>query len=212
MQTIDFYFDPCCPFCWITSRWLLQVSAHREIDMSWRQFSLALKNNELAVRENESKYASTHRAGHRVQRVIAAAAQHHPEKMLELYTSFGVKFHIAGLPFDDTMIATVLNELQLPTELASAADDTSYDASLKDSLQAALKVVGNDVGVPLIIFTLADGTQQGYFGPVLNELPALEESLQIWDGLAALATAKSFYELKRTRPTGQPDVFTTARC
>lgn len=189
------------------------MSAHREIDVTWRQFSLALKNDELTQRDDdESEYAHVHRAGHRVQRVIAAAGEKQPGTILDLYTSFGMRFHIMGQPLDDAMIRDVLADLKLPSELAAAADDATYDAVLKDSLQSALGIVGDDVGVPLIIFTLADGSQQGYFGPVLNELPMLSESLQIWDGLAALATAKSFYELKRARPSGQPDVFTTARC
>ncbi len=212
MQTIDFYFDPSCPFCWITSRWLIQVSAHREIAIRWRPFSLALKNDELVARDDESEHAANHRGSHRVLRVIAAASESYADKLLDMYTLFGIKFHLVDTPFDDAMIRDVLADLELPSELARAADDETYDKALHGSMQSALDIVGNDVGVPLIVFALDDDSKQGYFGPVLNELPELEESLQIWDGLSKLATTKSFYELKRSRPGGDPDVVSTALC
>lgn len=211
MTKIDFYYDPSCPFCWITSRWLLMVSPHRDIDITWRPFSLALKNDELVERENETEHAKSHRDAHRVHRVIEAARAQ-GVSVIDLYTIFGVKYHAAGFPYDDTWIANVLEELQLPAELAAAADDPSYDAHLQDELQSALEVAGEDIGVPTIVFYAADGSKQGYFGPVLQSLPDLNESLELWDGLSKLATSTAFYELKRSRPSGNPDVASTAKC
>ena len=212
MTSIDFYFDPSCPFCWITSRWLLQVREHREIDITWRQFSLALKNNELVGREGETPHAEAHRGSHRVHRVIAAAVRNHGASMIELYSEFGIRFHIMEKPFDDEMITEVLAAKELPAELLGAAGDEGLDENLKGELNSAIDAAGKDIGVPTIVFKADDGTRLGYFGPVLNALPeTLEESLAIWDGLEKLGTVKSFFELKRGREGG-PNVFSAARC
>lgn len=210
---ILFYFDPSCPFSWITSRWLLQVSAHRDITIDWRPFSLALKNDELVARDGESIHAQSHRDSLRILRVLLAAEQQHNVPLIDSYTASGMIRHILGDPLDDDGIRSVIvNQLELPESLTSAADDTSYDEILKKHIDEAVAIVGNDIGVPTIVFELESGEKQGYFGPVLGGLPELSESLQIWDGLSQLATAKSFYELKRPRPTGNPDVASTARC
>lgn len=212
MTTIEFYFDPSCPFCWITSRWLTQVSAEREIDITWRQFSLALKNNELEQRADETSHAEAHRGAHRVQRVIAQAVSDHGASAAELYAEFGVRFHILEQAFGDDMIRAVLADKNLPAELLTAADDTSLDSYLQAEIDSATAAAGSDIGVPTIVFLGSDGTRLGYFGPVLNELPSsLQESLDIWDGLEKLATSPSFYELKRPRDGG-PNVFSAARC
>ena len=211
MTKIEFYFDPCCPFCWITSRWLLQVAAHREIDITWRQFSLALKNDELAPNSDEAEHASIHRDAHRVQRVIRQAAQQHSASLIDLYSEFGIRYHIMEQGLNNTTIADVLQKLQLPAELLAAADDDTLDTELQAELESAVDVAGNDIGVPTIVFTNKKGERMGYFGPVLNELPELEESLAIWDGLEKLATVSSFYELKRARSDG-PNVFSAAKC
>jgi hypothetical protein len=211
MTKIEFYFDPSCPFCWITSRWLLVVAEHRDIDVTWRQFSLALKNGEVAEEKGESSYAAMHREAHRIQRVLRAASMQHGASLVELYSEFGMHFHIGGRKFDDELIKGVLATKKLPAELLRAADDVSLDRDLVEEIRSATDVAGEDIGVPTIIFTKKDGARVGYFGPVLNELPDVEESLAIWDGLEKIATTNSFYELKRARD-GAPDVFSAARC
>ena len=212
MASIEFYFDPSCPFCWITSRWLLQVSKEREINVTWQQFSLALKNNELEAKDDELEHAATHRDSHRVNRVIAKAVAEHGASPIELYSEFGIRFHIMERVFDDEMIAEVLAEKNLPVELLSAADDASIDAGLQVEIDSAVEAAGGDIGVPTIVFMGKDGKRLGYFGPVLSELPAtVEESLALWDGLEKLGTVKSFYELKRSR-SSDPNVFSAARC
>lgn len=212
-MNVTFYFDPSCPFSWIASRWLLQVSAHRDITIDWQPFSLALKNDELVARDGESVHAQSHRDSLRMLRVLLATEKQHNLSLLDGYTASGMIRHILGDPLDDGGIrAVVVNQLELPESLMTAADDTNYDEILKNHIDEAVAIVGKDIGVPTIIFELESGEKQGYFGPVLNELPELSESLTIWDGLSQLATVKSFYELKRTRPTGNPDVASTARC
>ena len=208
MTKIECYYDPCCPFCWITCRWLLQVRAECDIDIAWRPFSLALKNHELEAGGNDATpHGDVHRASHRVQRVISRAVSEYDASTIELYSEFGVRYHIMEQLFDDDMIKRVLEAKQLPLDLLAAADDTLLDVPLQRELNSALEAAGSDVGVPTIVFTDRSGKRLGYFGPVLNALPeTLEESLAIWDGLEKLATASSFYELKRGRD-GEPDVF-----
>lgn len=210
-MNVTFYFDPSCPFCWITSRWLLMVSSQRNLDITWQPFSLAIKNNELEPRDDESEHAALHRASHRVLRVMAAAEKN-GAKLIDLYTTSGVKHHVAGFDFDDDHLREILTENNLPLELAAAADDTSYDQALRDSMQGALDAAGQDIGVPTIVFTNETGQKQGFFGPVLQTLPDASEALDLWDGLSKLATNSSFYELKRSRPSGDPDVYSTAKC
>ncbi|MFZ1360663.1 MAG: DsbA family protein [Candidatus Saccharimonadales bacterium] len=210
---IEFFFDPACPFSWITSRWLLQVQAERDIDITWRQFSLALKNNELQEKDSDGKHAIAHRGSHRAHRVVHRATSQHGASMIELYSEFGIRFHIMEKPFDDDMIRDVLQAKNLPLDLLSAADDNSIDTELQTEIDSAVEAAGGDIGVPTIVFSGSDRQRVGYFGPVLNELPGrLEESLAMWDGLAVLATTSSFYELKRSRPGGNPNVFSAARC
>lgn len=210
MQRVDFYFDPSCPFCWITSRWLLQVSQERETDIRWRPFSLAIKNDELANDgSDKSPHGEGHRAAHRVLRVIAAAEQQ-GASLIELYSAFGRPYHLEDRSFDDALIADVLAAQGLPAELLEAADDAAFDEHLNDELQSALDVVGDDTGVPTIVFVSDSGEKTGYFGPVLNGMPSKEEGLAIWDGLTALGTVSAFYELKRTRPGGGPDTASTS--
>lgn len=207
-MNVTFYFDPTCPFCWITSRWLTAIAPQRDLTINWQPFSLALKTNHLTPKPKESDYAASHRDSHRVLRVIEAAAAAGADRG-KLYTDFGRAFHVDGTPYDDTAIMVALGINGLPAELADAADDTSWDAQLAASNEAALNIVGNDVGVPIIVFTRPDGTEAGFFGPVLQALPNDEDSLKLWDGLLQLALIPEFYELKRTRPAGMPDTGST---
>lgn len=211
-MNVEFYFDPSCPFCWVTSRWLLMASGHREITINWKPFSLALKNSELEQRANEGRYASLHRASHRVLRVFAKASELHGAKFIDLYTSSGIKHHVAGVELNDEHITEVLADNNLPKSLLAYTNDTNLDSVLYTNLEQATAAAGQDIGVPTIIFQNKAGDKQGFFGPVLQELPDLDEALDLWDGLSKLATNSSFYELKRSRPAGGPDVFSTAKC
>lgn len=212
MSKVEFYFDPACPWCWVTSRWLLLVSNKREIDITWRPFSLAMKNGKLDKTEDDNPYTKKQLASHRVLRIMVAAAEQHGVSLADSYTAFGIKHHTAGFNYDDEWITTTLEELNLPAELIKAGEDHSLDTHLQSELDSAIEVVGEDVGVPTIVFTNDDDTKQGYFGPVIMELPEMDEALKLWDGLSSLATVKSFYELKRSRPSGGPDTASTARC
>ena len=209
-MNITFYFDPSCPFSWITSRWLLMVSGERDLDVTWKPFCLALKNEKLD--ESKDPYRKIHEGSKRLLRVMAAAEAKNGGSLIDMYKSAGIKFHIGKEPFDDELINGVLSENKLPAGLIEFADKQDFDHQLRDSIKSATEIAGEDVGVPTIIFTNEKGDQQGFFGPVLQELPDKKESLELWDGLSKLATNSNFYELKRSRPSGNPDVYSTAKC
>lgn len=191
------------------------VQPERELEIEWKQFSLALKNDALNGNDKTSS-ADAHLAAHRVQRVLLAASENGASKagasLIDLYTAFGIAYHIGGEEFDDELIKSVLAQKNLPADLLAAADDASLDASLQTGIDQAVAVAGEDIGVPTIIFELPGGKKSGFFGPVLQTLPDKPEALKLWDGLSQLASDPNFYELKRTRPTGGPDVFSTAKC
>jgi len=210
-MNIAFYFDPSCPFCWITSRWLLQVSNKRDITIEWVPFSLTLKNNELEPEAKHTPYAEEHYAAHRVIRVIEAATEH-GGSLIDLYTRFGISYHLGEEKFTDSLIEEILNEQKLPASLLKEADNKKWDPILQKKIDQAVAVVGNDIGVPTIIFQNSKGQKQGFFGPVLQDLPEIDESVKLWDAISALAQSSHFYELKRARPSGMPDVVSTAHC
>lgn len=204
---VQFYFDPICPYTWVTSRWLELVAAHRALTIDWQPFSLAIKNGDLEGGGGE--YGEKHRTSHRILRVIAAAQLQDASTAGTLYHAFGVAHHIDGRPFTDELIQSVLAAQQLPENLIAAADDRSHDTTISQSMTDALELVGDDAGVPIIAFTHQDGVRRGFFGPVLLQMPELNEALKLWDGIHTLSAVDSFYELKRSR-SGEPDIASTA--
>ena len=202
---IDFYFDPSCPWCWVTSRWLLMVSGQRDLDIDWRLFSLAYVNDEL-----KNKEGGEHLPSHRVERLMLAVKKQ-GVNILDLYTALGIKHFLSGEEYTDSMIEDVLKQLNLSGELINSASDSSLDPEIIASSEEAKKVVGQDIGVPTIVFNFDNQVKKGFFGPVLKELPAQEESVKLWDSIVELAKNDSFCELKRGRDS-DPDVYSTAKC
>ncbi|MGH7195662.1 MAG: DsbA family protein [Candidatus Saccharimonadales bacterium] len=204
---VSFYFDPCCPFCWITSRWLVMVCEQRDLQVAWQPFSLMLKNGD---QDATSDMAKTHQAAHRVNRVMLAANQQHSTSLIDLYSSFGSANHLDKHKFNNDLIRRIIELYHLPAELLAAADDHALDNDLQKIIDEAVAVAGDDIGVPTIVFAADDGSKSGFFGPVLQSMPSVKDGLQLWDSLSQLASDKNFYELKRSRPAGGPDVASTA--
>jgi len=188
----DFWFDPLCPWAWIASRWILEVTAVRAVDVDFHVMSLAYLNQGRELPADYRDFLDS--AWGPVRVVVAAQSEHGPEVVAPLYTAMGTRYHLQKAPRDTATLRAALEEVGLPVSLADEAEATRWDDDLKASHHAGMDQVGMDVGTPVIAVA---GT--AFFGPVVTPAPKGEAAGRLWDGVLAVASTPGFYELKRTR-------------
>jgi 2-hydroxychromene-2-carboxylate isomerase len=194
---VDMWFDPSCPFTWMTSRWLTEVAATRDLDVHWHVMSLAVLNEGQDV---PPQYAEAMGRATRALRVLAAAEQRHgPDLLGRLYTALGTRGHTDDRGLTDDVVVEALAEAGADADLAAAADEESWDERVRASHQQGQDAVGDSVGSPVVA---VDG--RAFFGPVITPIAHGQEGLDLFDGLRLLARTTAFSELKRAR-NGPPD-------
>jgi protein-disulfide isomerase-like protein with CxxC motif len=194
----DFWFDPLCPWAWISSRWILEVEQVRPVDVRWHVMSLAYLNQDKDLPDD---YRAMMDAAWGPVRVCTAAEQQFgSEVLLPLYTALGNRRHNEKREFTREVIVEALVEAGLPESLADAADSTEYDEAVKVSHHAGMDQVGFEVGTPVIAVTDDPAKPPvAFFGPVVTPTPRGEAAAKLWDGVLLVAGTDGFFELKRTR-------------
>lgn len=192
----DFWFDPLCPWAWMTSRWMTDVEELRPVDVHWHVMSLAVLNEGRELPEDYRRLMDT--AWGPVRVVTAARLAHGEEVVKPLYDAIGTRLHPGGRREElQQVLAESLAEVGLPAALLAAADDDAHDDDLRASHQRAIDLVGDEVGTPVVAI---EGV--AYFGPVMTPAPRGEDAARLWDGLVLMTQVPGFYELKRTRTQG----------
>ena len=200
MTTADFWFDPLCPWAWMTSRWMLEVERVREVQVHWNVMSLAVLNE---GRDLPPEYVELMAAAWAPVRVIIAAQLEHGDSVvLPLYTAIGTRIHLQQRKDYEMVIAESLAEVGLPAELAGVGKTTKVDEQLRASHGRGITLVGEDVGTPVISVLGPDGGRVAFFGPVVTPAPKGEAAGRLWDGTLLVASTPGFYEIKRTRTSG----------
>ena len=196
-KRVDLWFDPLCPWAWMTSRWLLEVAQVRDLDPHFRVMSLAVLNEDKDIPEDYREALGP--AWGPVRTCIAAREKAGEGVLAGLYTALGNRIHLQGRDIDRTLVEEALEEVGLPTSLADAMESTAFDDALRASHHEGIDLVGEDVGTPVIA---VEGV--AFFGPVVTPAPKGEDAGRLWDGVVLVASTPGFYELKRSREKG-PD-------
>ena len=194
-DTVKFWFDPSCPWAWMTSRWVDEVASQRDLDVTWNVMSLAVLNEDNDVSE---EYAAFFPRALRYTRLVQAAQELHGQATVKaLYDALGTRIHPGGSTNPDEVIPAALAEVGLPASFAAWADSDHYDPEMRASHFDGMNRVGQDVGTPVIAVN-----DVAFFGPVISPVPRGDAATKRWDGVVAVAAYPGFFEMKRTRTVG----------
>lgn len=202
MATVQFWFDPICPWTYVTYQWLVEAASVRSLKIRPRLLSLYFLNRDRP----DTGHRASHEASRQLERFLAWVRAEHGDRLMEqAYDRLGQELFLNGRQPDAELVRTVATELGLSTaEAANAASDENWETVILEDHQVAMALVGDDVGSPVI--ALADGA--AFFGPVFSRAPKGAAAGQVWDGCVALASHPDFFELKRSRPGSVGPVFT----
>ena len=204
MADLEFFFDPVCPWAWITSRWVVEVQQQRHYTVHWRFISLKMINEARDQESYDDGYRAVHMAGLYTHRVCdEVRMQHGNDAVGALYTAIGTAFHPDGRRPEITdepvaFIAEMLSVAGLPNELAAHAFDESHDAYVREDTETALARTGRDVGTPIITFHPDTDNEASFFGPVIASIPRGAAATKLWDAIESIATTSGMAELKRS--------------
>lgn len=206
---VEFFFDPVCPFCWVTAQWVRNVASQRPLTVRWRPLSLRILNEPIGYADRPARYPDAHQRGLEMLRVVAAARQQHGEEVVgDLYTALGEAVWHSPPPEEASFeaileetarprdLTVALERVGLPGALAAAAQDETWDAELRTETEEAVTRAGGGVGTPILSFDPPDGP--AFFGPVIDQAPEGEDALRTWDAITVLAHRPGFAELKRS--------------
>jgi hypothetical protein len=189
---VEFWFDPSCPWAWMTSRWVDEVSKYRDLHVTWKVMSLAVLNEDQDVPD---AYRSFFPRALRYTRLVAAVQELHGQEFVKpLYDALGTRIHPGGAKDADVVISESLAEVGLPADLIQYSLTDEFDPQMRASHFDGIDRVGQDVGTPVIA---VNGV--AFFGPVISPAPKGEEAVALWDGTVAVASYPGFFEIKRTR-------------
>lgn len=207
MTDVEYFWDPACPWSWLTSRWMVNVIAEQPMTVDWRFISLRMVNEDKDYERDLPKgYERTHTRGLELLRVAAAIREElGPDAVLPFYTAVGTRIHVQRDPeaFDDpATVKAVLAELGYPVELAAEATSDGFDHVIRGDTKDALDRCGGNIGTPVISFTPPDGPS--FFGPVISRAPKGQEAVDLWNAVRLLGENPNFSELKRST-RGHPE-------
>jgi len=200
---LDFFFDPVCPWAWITSRWVTNVSEQRNYEVDWRFISLWMLNDDNHQDWYTPRYRAGHYRGHQALRIGDAIREDDPTAVGRWYTALGTGIHVEQRrsEFSDDsagFLLGLLNSAGFDPSFVEAADDESHDEYVRADTELALSRTGRDVGTPILTFHPDAANEASFFGPVISKAPTGVEAVELWDAVEKLATMSGMAELKRS--------------
>lgn len=202
MADVEFFFDPVCPWAWLTSRWVREVAEQRDLSVEWRFIALRILNQDKNYETDFApRYVASHGTGLKMLRVLEAVRREEGESPIgDWYTQFAGDIHVTGRRdeiFDawESGFPEYLRSVGMDEKYISSANDPSLDEALETSTKLGLSRVGDGVGTPIVTFNAVESTS--FFGPVISRVPRGDEALELWDAVWKLSTFAGFAELKR---------------